>query len=853
MSLAVGMGAPSYADTGSEPAPERASGDKHYPELAKTLFKKGEGEYRITEPKSGGKSAGKVPAGLEAYYSQKIDWSAENCADLGAEDASKRIGRSAECGYMIAPIDTKNPDKGNIAIAVQRVKAGKVTFGKDDKGQTVATGFKPNPNPKGSVLHNPGGPGQLGLELAAKQAEEQPKLAEDFDMIGFDPRGVGVSMPFSECATDKEQDASRQLNPWTDGQRRADEIFYSDTKKQTEACFKNTGKLFGLDAEGRKNLIKHLGTWDAVDDMDILRSVVGDEKLHYVGWSYGTAMGYRYAQKHGDSVGRLVLDGAVDIGDTSAGKQMAGKSASRGGNHTSVASANNSTRAGGTADVEGLTHDQKYEVKRAAGFQDTFEQFARDCVTKGRQGKTYGELWPDVFGGSEIADEAFSCALGDNYDARQLSENNAKLLQTLETAGGGKGLPTGSAEDKRRVTFGAGRLGVYQALYSTGLWPQLNHGLNELKEGESAGELMSLADMYEGRDDSGRYDASSAAFDNIRCTNSNSADEVKGEAKREQVRKFSEAYDEAAPFQRATVSAGRYDPCDFWQFTSMLPNSEKLSDVPNILVVSTSHDPSTPYAAGVKMAEAIEGSLLSVSGSEHSAYLGRDTCVDKTVNDYLASGNLPRSGSFGKKLDRPDRATDHRGKTTALPNQCNMKSFHSGVRLSDSEAQVGDSVGYTSSQLDPESDYSLQVGEEEKAFTTDKDGNYSGEFTVPNGLKAEETADVKVTDSKGKTVNTLGLKILGEDKPKDEASTSDASTDEATSSASADGAADDGEAKDNDPKDDDAESPISADGGQDGNGLLPRTGAELAGILVIAVVLLGAGAWAVVRSRRRLG
>lgn len=105
---------------------EEKPADEYYPELAKKLFKKGEGHYQVPAPAAGGKPAGKVPAGLEAYYSQKIDWSADSCAAMGLPDYSEEIGRPAECGYMIAPIDAKNPEKGNIAIAVQRVKAGKL-------------------------------------------------------------------------------------------------------------------------------------------------------------------------------------------------------------------------------------------------------------------------------------------------------------------------------------------------------------------------------------------------------------------------------------------------------------------------------------------------------------------------------------------------------------------------------------------------------------------------------------------------------------------------------------------------------------------------------------------------------
>ncbi|OFS26511.1 alpha/beta fold hydrolase, partial [Brevibacterium sp. HMSC07C04] len=647
---------PNSSDSDSPDEPDQSDkpddskpADQYYPKLAKKLFKKGEGRYEVPAPKPGGKSAGKVPAGLEAYYSQKIDWSAKNCQDLGYEDLSDMLGRAPECGYMIAPIDAKNPDKGNIAIGVMRVKAGKAVSNK------YGTKFTPNKKPQGSILFNPGGPGGAGMPLAIAQANAQRELAENFDMVGFDPRGVGASMPFSECQSDKERDASRALNPWKDGRDKAEEVYNADTKKTAQACFDNTGKLFGLDAEGRKDLIKHLGTWDAVGDMDMLRSVVGDKKLNYVGWSYGTSLGYRYAQKFGDNVGKLVFDGVVDPGDAEAIKALkeVNERSDRFANLENLKSAparsdkagagkadktkNSKGEASEKADLDGLTPDQQDNVNQGAGFQDTFEEFAKDCVAVGREGKTYGDLWPSTFRGTPFSKEPFTCALGDSDDVKALSENNAKLLQKLETADGGKGLPTGRDDDKRRVTFMDGRTGVVQALYSSENWPDLNYALNELKEGKSAGVLMALADQYEGYDEDHHYSGMAAAFTNIRCTDSNRADEPVDKAKLARARKFVEAYDAVAPFQRASVSAGSYDVCDFWKFKGTLPKPQKLSKVPNILVISTTHDPATPYANGVKMAEMIDGSLLSVSGANHGSYgsyAPGPECVDTTVHAF---------------------------------------------------------------------------------------------------------------------------------------------------------------------------------------------------------------------------
>ncbi|WP_141750107.1 alpha/beta hydrolase, partial [Brevibacterium sp. HMSC063G07] len=361
--------------------------------------------------------------------------------------------------------------------------------------------------------------------------------------------------------------------------------------------------------------------------------------------------------------GKLVFDGVVDPGnaeDAKALKEVNERSdrfadledpaaapvrsdkASKDKAETSVSGGG---KASGKPDLDGLTFDQKNAVNQGAGFQNAFEEFAKDCVENGRKGKTYEDLWPNL-GNTPNAKKTFTCALGDSDDVKVLSENNAKLLQKLETADGGKGMLGGPDDGDRRVTFSVGRKGVKRALYDDNFWPDLNYALNELKEGKSAGRLLYLADIYDGLED-GHYDEKAAAFTNIRCTDSNGADEPMDAAKLAQARKYAEAYDAVAPFQRASVSAGSYDVCDFWKFKGTLPKPQKLSKVPNILVISTTHDPATPYGNGPKVAEMIDGSLLSVAGVAHGAYGGVE-CVNTTVNAFFNRGRVPRDGEFGE-------------------------------------------------------------------------------------------------------------------------------------------------------------------------------------------------------------
>ncbi|RAF07582.1 TAP domain-containing protein, partial [Burkholderia multivorans] len=121
--------------------------------------------------------------------------------------------------------------------------------------------------------------------------------------------------------------------------------------------------------------------WDAVGDLDLIRSTSGDDKLDFIGFSYGTRLGYVYAQKFGDSVGRLVLDGAVDPGNVSAYKAL------KDINRDPQAYLDADGKLVSKADAE---EDADDSVKQIAGFQDTFEQFALDCSAKGTEGRTWG-------------------------------------------------------------------------------------------------------------------------------------------------------------------------------------------------------------------------------------------------------------------------------------------------------------------------------------------------------------------------------------------------------------------------------------------------------------------------------
>ncbi|WP_186762958.1 alpha/beta hydrolase [Lentzea tibetensis] len=154
----------------------------------------------------------------------------------------------------------------------------------------------------GSLFINPGGPGGAGLRYAGFGANFfTPEVMERFDLIGFDPRGVGRSTPLRCFKTSEEADAV--FNRMYDVPVSKQEIdsHMTATKDYTRACAQNAGPL-----------LKHMATEDVARDLDLFRAGVGDKELTYVGFSYGTLLGATYANLFPQRSRAIVIDGNVD-------------------------------------------------------------------------------------------------------------------------------------------------------------------------------------------------------------------------------------------------------------------------------------------------------------------------------------------------------------------------------------------------------------------------------------------------------------------------------------------------------------------------------------------------------------
>ncbi|MFD4422623.1 alpha/beta hydrolase [Agromyces sp. NPDC058484] len=210
-----------------------------------------------------------VEAALEPFYTQVLEW--ERCGD--------ELG----CATAKAPLDWDDPERGEIELALVR---------------HVATGDR-----LGSLLVNPGGPGGSGYEFIAESLDYAvgPPLKERFDVVGFDPRGVGRSSSVACYDAAQMDDFLYGIVPAERGSDEWIELVGQAAARFGEACSENTGEL-----------LAEVDTVNAARDLDLLRAVLGDERLNYLGYSYGTFLGATYAGLYPDKVGRLVLDGAID-------------------------------------------------------------------------------------------------------------------------------------------------------------------------------------------------------------------------------------------------------------------------------------------------------------------------------------------------------------------------------------------------------------------------------------------------------------------------------------------------------------------------------------------------------------
>ena len=213
--------------------------------------------------------------GLNRYVQQPIDW--------------QPCGKGLTCTRVLAPLDYADPDGTAITLALaKRSSTGTVN--------------------RGPLFVNPGGPGGSGTDLVRNFSNDG---LTDFDLIGWDPRGVGLST-LASCYGGVDLD-------------RYDSIDDSPDDAAEERVLLTEQRAFGASCLARSGvLLEHISTTETVRDLDLLREVTGADRISYLGFSYGTLIGSLYAQNYPTRVTRMVLDGASDITGGKSVSQVSG-------------------------------------------------------------------------------------------------------------------------------------------------------------------------------------------------------------------------------------------------------------------------------------------------------------------------------------------------------------------------------------------------------------------------------------------------------------------------------------------------------------------------------------------------
>ncbi len=475
--------------------------------------------------------------------------------DWGTCDSQAGSLSAMQCATLAAPIDRNNPDSGSIDLELARVPA---------------TG---SPNQRiGSLLFNPGGPGGSGIEFLASAAMMVPEeLAQQFDLVSWDPRGVGESSPV-HCLSDDQKDKQIEGDLSPDDPAEMDRSI-KDQKSVLDGCKKNN-----------PDLIDHMSTADVAGDLEEIRQALGDQKLNYVGFSYGTAIGATYATMFPSEVRAMVLDGSVSPTAT----------------------------------------DLEQTITQAEGFENTFDNFVSTCDADAQcalQGHTE----------QSVAD--VRSMLDDDPLVVDTASGKRELTRDLFDVGLATALydtsvwsPLARAIDDIEKTLTAG----------IQLEPD---GGSTSSSTSGGGMILALADRQFGRNPDGTWDNSSDAQVMVNCADADDRPTT------EEGIKEGEKVAEAAPLFGEFLKTGPLS-CVNWPEPANPVPEWTAAGAPPILVVGTVGDPATPYKWSEQMNKALGGSvLLTYEGDGHTAFMRGGPCIDNAVVAYLVDLELPMAGT----------------------------------------------------------------------------------------------------------------------------------------------------------------------------------------------------------------
>ena len=557
-------------------------------------------------PAAGGSAtvAGPIPSGLESFYRQAVNWypcaatdgvekasektaqasasttaataSAQATATPSADGATGATGATGtadsseeatdtatfSCAVITVPLDYANPKGETILIAVKK---------------RAATGG----HSQGALFINPGGPGDSGVSFAERAGNAfSPDLLEAYDIIGFDPRGVGSSTAIT-CSSDDDSSSSTaepsatassstsgtpsagtEPSPESSAEAASGGESYEEWAESTRQSFQELTEQCASHTEPAA-LLDHVDTVSAARDLDILRALAGQEKLNYLGFSYGTYLASVYAETFPGNTGRMVLDGAIDP-SLSLAEQGLGQ---------------------------------------AKGFEQALRTYVDYC-----QNST-------------------GCPLSGGTDA------GVQQIRDLITSANSTPLATG---DPNRTVTGADIVtALSEYLYTTEQnWEPLNKALDQaINHRDGSAFAASEEQDTSSKDDGG------GAFQAVTCLDY----PVEGD-KTTWASQYEQAKREAPVFADSAVGMDLVCSVWGHNGTRKPAQIHARGAAPILVVGTTGDPATPYAWSKSLAEQLDSGQLLTWEGNGHTAYGGDASCVNDAVDAYLISGTMPKKG-----------------------------------------------------------------------------------------------------------------------------------------------------------------------------------------------------------------
>ncbi|MGW1344192.1 alpha/beta hydrolase [Kribbella sp. NPDC002412] len=461
-----------------------------------------------------------------------------------------------QCASVEVPTDYDRPNGPTTTIALTRLPA-------TDPARKI-----------GTLFTNPGGPGGSGVDFVQQmgQAAYQPEVRARFDILGFDPRGVGKSEPVTCFPTEAEEAAAFAGQPAYPVTAEEERTYTALSLKLAIGCRTTS-----------PDRLAHYSTANVARDMDLLRQAVGDDKLSYVGYSYGTYLGATYARLFPNKIRAFVLDGTLSP----------------------------EWYSGSNGDRQPLGA----RLKQGEGAAETFAQFLAECERAAPNG----------------------CALAKLGEPKAVTDGMFERLKKQPVV---LTLPDGSTVT---VTYQVAVQASFFSMYSPSDWPALAESLAQLAAASKTTRAKSAPEraselLVEWNRRKEEYASIGTALQP--CV------EARQSGRPLAYPQYADAADKRAPhFGRMRLWIGQ--PCEFLGVRDhdAFLGPWKLSTKTPVMVIGTRYDPATPYEATRPYANLFRNaSMVTVEGYGHTV-LGKSTCADNLITTYLTTLKSPADGS----------------------------------------------------------------------------------------------------------------------------------------------------------------------------------------------------------------